>query len=111
MSGWGVKNQFFMIFDALANKIFPGGGVENFVTRKNYIFLPGNFNSGFVNKGFLFATSSRKIESYVVESLGMFINYTFYFYKNQIILAESQCSYCCFQFLGSFALILFLWQL
>ena len=39
---------------------------------KNYIFLTGNFNSGtiagFVNKGFLFATSSIRIKSHVVES-------------------------------------------
>ena len=39
---------------------------------KNYIFLTGNFSSwniaGFVNKGFLFATSSQKIKSHVVES-------------------------------------------
>ena len=38
-----------MIFDALANNIFPvwqpGDGVQNFVTMKNDIFLPGNFNS------------------------------------------------------------------
>ena len=32
----------------------------------------------------------------------------FFFYKNQIILAEPQCSYFFSQILGSFVLILFL---
>ena len=95
-----------MIFDALANNIFPvqqpEAGVQNFVTMKNYIFLPKisiHVLACFANKGFLFATSSQKIKSHVAESqitllLGMSITYTFYFYKNQIILAEPQSSYC-----------------
>ena len=65
-------NQFVLIFEALANNILPvqhpGSGVQNFVTMKNYIFLPGKCNSDFVDKDFLFTTSSRKIKSHVVES-------------------------------------------
>ena len=39
-----------MIFDALANNIFPVlqpgvGYLQDFVTVKDYIFLTGNFNS------------------------------------------------------------------
>ena len=39
-----------MIFDALANNIFPTqqpgvGYIKNFVTVKSYIFLTGSFNS------------------------------------------------------------------
>ena len=58
-----------MIFDALGNKIFPvwpGGGIQNDVIMKNYIFLPGNFNSSFNFN--LFATSSRKIKDHALES-------------------------------------------
>ena len=45
--------------------------VQKFVTMTNYIFLTGNLNhvpAGFVNKGILFATSSQKIKTHVVES-------------------------------------------
>ena len=62
---WRISKQHFPCVAAW-------GGVQNFVTVKNYIFLTGNFNSGtkagFVNKGFLFATSSIRIKSHVVES-------------------------------------------
>ena len=64
-----------MIFDALLNNMFLcsslGWGTKKFVTVKNYMFLTGNFHSctsKLVNKGFLFATSSRKIKNDVVES-------------------------------------------
>ena len=64
-----------MTFDALANNIFPvqqpEGGVQNFVTMKNYIFLPKisiHVLACFANKGFLFATSSQKIKSHVADS-------------------------------------------
>ena len=61
-----------MIFDALANNIFlVWQRVLGYKILKNYFFLTGNLNlilAGFVNKGFLFATSSRKIKSHVVES-------------------------------------------
>ena len=61
-----------MIFNALANNIFlVWQRVSGYKILKNYFFLTGNLNlilAGFVNKGFLFATSSRKIKSHVVES-------------------------------------------
>ena len=49
------------------------GYIQNLVTVESYIFLTENFNSytiaGFVaNKGFLFATASRKIKNHVEES-------------------------------------------
>ena len=48
--------------------------------------------AGFANKSFLFATFSQKIKSIKrlnnIVCLGMFITYTFYFFKNQIILAQ-----------------------
>ena len=56
--------------------------------------------AGFVNKGILFATTSQKIKSHAVGKqyniafVGMFITYTFYIFKNKIIFAEPQCSYC-----------------
>ena len=47
-------------------------GVQNFVTVKKNIFLYQEISihvlAGFLNKGFLFATSGRKIRSHVVES-------------------------------------------
>ena len=64
-----------MIFDALWNKIFPMHQRKSVpkwgTTVNNYIFLTRNFNSctsRLVNKGFLFATSSRKIKSHIVGS-------------------------------------------
>ena len=67
-----------MIFDAIfftANSIFTvqQPGVQNFVDEKNYTFLTQQELSicamaGFVDKGFLLATFSRKIKSHVVES-------------------------------------------
>ena len=43
ISSWSVKNQFLMIFDALANNIFPVyepgvGYIQNFVVVQSYIF-------------------------------------------------------------------------
>ena len=39
ISGSSVKNQFVLIFEALANNIFPvqqpGGGLQNFATMEN----------------------------------------------------------------------------
>ena len=67
-----------MIFDALfftAKNIFPVSqpGVQNFVDVKIYTFLmQWEFSicamAVFVDKGFLLATSNRKVKSHVVES-------------------------------------------
>ena len=62
-----------------------------------YQEIPIHVLVGFGNKGFLFTTANRKIKSHLANNiacLGMFITYTFYFYKNQIILAKPQCFYC-----------------
>ena len=63
-----------MIFEA-ANSIFPvyQPGVHRFADVKIYTYLmQWEFSictmAGFVDKGFLLATSSRKVKSYVVEN-------------------------------------------
>ena len=73
-NSWSVKNQFVIVFDPLANNIFRvaawGWGTKCYIHEKFSFSQEISIHvlAVFVNKGFLFATSNRKIKSHVVEN-------------------------------------------
>ena len=103
-------------FWCISKTTFSLCSVQNFVTMKYYIFLPGNFNyvlADFVNNGFLFATSCQRIKSHVVESQITLLVWACLSLalKEPDNFGWAAVFLLFFQVLGSFVLIFFLWQL